>query len=195
MSMRLFICVTVMHLCVQCRTSMGSIPVLCDCDVRIQYVSIQIAVHCVNKQPEIVRKHCQKTSSQKKQECIPVWCLPSAAVAVYLGGGGVYPACVCLGGGVSVQGCVCLGGLSSQGGCLPREGCGVSQHPLRQTPPPPRGQNSWHTLLKILPCRNFVADGNKSHRMKEPLMMLRFWWFNHVWSNTPLILHSIVEYI
>ena len=27
--------------------------------------------------------------------------------------------------------------------------------------PPPRGQNSWHTLLKILPWPNFVAAGNK----------------------------------
>ena len=26
--------------------------------------------------------------------------------------------------------------------------------------PLPCGQNSWHTLLKILPCPNFVADGN-----------------------------------
>ena len=32
------------------------------------------------------------------------------------------------------------------------------------TPPrhacPPCGQNSWHMLLKILPCPNFVAGGN-----------------------------------
>ena len=35
-------------------------------------------------------------------------------------------------------------------------GC-VSQHALRQTPH--CGQNSWHTLVKILPCRNFAADG------------------------------------
>ena len=26
---------------------------------------------------------------------------------------------------------------------------------------PPHEQNSWHTLLKILPCPNFVAGGNK----------------------------------
>ena len=25
---------------------------------------------------------------------------------------------------------------------------------------PPHGQNCWHTLLKILPCPNFVAGGN-----------------------------------
>ena len=39
----------------------------------------------------------------------------------------------------------------------PGRGEGVSQHALRQTPsarrpPLPCGQNSWHTLLKILPC-------------------------------------------
>ena len=77
-----------------------------------------------------------------KQESIPVGCVPSAAVAVRVG---------CLPGGG-----VCPG----QGG-LPRGICpgDVSQHALRQTPPP------WTEFLthavKILPCRNFVADGNK----------------------------------
>ena len=38
--------------------------------------------------------------------------------------------------------------------------------PLPHMPPtamhtPPRGQNSWHTRLKILPCPNIVAGGNK----------------------------------
>ena len=28
--------------------------------------------------------------------------------------------------------------------------------------PHPCGQNKWHTLLKILPCRNFVAGGNNT---------------------------------
>ena len=28
-------------------------------------------------------------------------------------------------------------------------------------PPPPPEQNSWHTLLKILPCPNFVAGSKK----------------------------------
>ena len=31
---------------------------------------------------------------------------------------------------------------------------------------PPCGQNSWHTLLKILPCPNFVACGNE-HRFRQ----------------------------
>ena len=42
----------------------------------------------------------------------------------------------CLPTGVSVQG----------GGCLPDTPC---------------KQNDWQTPVKILPCRNFVADGNK----------------------------------
>ena len=35
------------------------------------------------------------------------------------------------------------------------------QRPARHAgiPPPPHGQNSWHTLLKILPCPNFVVGG------------------------------------
>ena len=47
---------------------------------------------------------------------------------------------------------LCSGGVPASGG-------GVSQHALRQTTP--CGQNSWHTLLKILPCLNFVAGGNE----------------------------------
>ena len=57
-------------------------------------------------------------------------------------------------------GCVPSVAVAVGGGGLPGGVC-VSQHALGQTPPPPRGQNSWHTLVKILPCRNYVADGNK----------------------------------
>ena len=49
-----------------------------------------------------------------------------------------------------------LGGVCP-GGCLPG-GVYPSMHWSRN---PSRGQNSWHTLLKILPCRNFVAHDNK----------------------------------
>ena len=66
-----------------------------------------------------------------QQECIPVGCVPPA-LCPYL------PACTA------------PVGVSASGG---------SQHAMEQTPPP-RGQNSWHTLLKILPCPNFVAGGN-----------------------------------
>ena len=54
--------------------------------------------------------------TQQKQECIPVGCVPSTAVAV---------GWVCLGGGVCLPKavCVCLGGVSALGvsawGCLP----------------------------------------------------------------------------
>ena len=41
---------------------------------------------------------------------------------------------------------------------------GVFQHAMGQTAPPCE-QNSWHTLLKILPCPNFVAGGNKTFRV------------------------------
>ena len=62
---------------------------------------------------------------------------------------------------------VCPGGVSAQRGCLPRA-C-VSQHALgRGVSAPvhaaiqtrPRGQNSWHTLVKTLPFCNYVKDGN-----------------------------------
>ena len=35
-----------------------------------------------------------------------------------------------------------------------------SGHPSPLPCTPPRGQNYWHTLVKTLPCRNFVAGGN-----------------------------------
>ena len=50
----------------------------------------------------------------------------------------------------------------------PCHACSTAMYaPLPHTHPPPChawspcGQNSWHTLLKILPCPNFVAGGNK----------------------------------
>ena len=82
--------------------------------------------------------------------------------------GGMYPS-MHWAGGVSQHalGRGCIPACTGQGGVYPKGvsshrdvcpgGC-VSQHALRQTPPP-RGQNSWHTPVKILPCRNFVADG------------------------------------
>ena len=72
-----------------------------------------------------------------------VVCVPSAAVAV------------CLGGGVWQGGCLpgwqCLPGRCLTRGCLPM---GVS---VRGVYPPSRGQNSWHMLVKTVPFRNFVC--------------------------------------
>ena len=49
-------------------------------------------------------------------------------------------------------------GVSAPGGSAPAlGGGGVSQHALRQTPPPV----DRHTLVKILPWPNFVAAGNE----------------------------------
>ena len=102
----------------------------------------------------------------KKQECIPVGCVPSAAVAVSRGGGLFRGGCGCVsapwGGvcsrGVSSGGCllpgVCLllgvsapGGVCSQGGvcsggCLLQGmsalgGCGIPAWTEADTPPPP----------------------------------------------------------
>ena len=91
-------------------------------------------------------------------------CLPGGGC---LPGWGCLPRGGCLPGGVSIQGGVCLGGCMPRGvsawGCLSRGVC-VSQHALGQAPPPPpalRGQNSWHTLVKSLSLRNYVADGDK----------------------------------
>ena len=57
------------------------------------------------------------------------------------------PGGVCLGGGGAWSRGICSRGVSALGGGV------VSQHALRQTPP--CIQNSWHTLMKILPCPKF----------------------------------------
>ena len=64
---------------------------------------------------------------------------------VHSRGWGLLPEGVCSGG------CL-LQGVSAPGGCIPA--CTEAD-----TLPPPRGQNSWHTLVKILPWPNFVAAG------------------------------------
>ena len=47
-------------------------------------------------------------------------------------------------------------------------------HPPAMHAPPHCGQNSWHTLLKILPCPNFVAGGKKHlHRQIGERQMLK----------------------
>ena len=77
-------------------------------------------------------------------------------------GGGVH-----LVGGVPTQGVYLLGGYLPRGvytcqGGVPAGGCtfpgGVSQYALRQTP---LLWTEWQIGVKTLPCRNFVADGNK----------------------------------
>ena len=74
-----------------------------------------------------VRPYFCRVKTSVQQECIPVGYVPSAAVAVSRGGGGVCPGVVsvqgreCLLRGVSIQG-VTAQGVSAQGGCLPR-GC------------------------------------------------------------------------
>ena len=66
-----------------------------------------------------------------KQECIPVGCVPSAAVAV------------CWGGGVSAQWGVCLEGGVCPGGCLPR---GVS---VRGCMPRAGGVSTWGVSAQV----------------------------------------------
>ena len=89
-----------------------------------------------------------------KQECIPVGCVPSAAVAVCWG--------------VSARGVSTHGGVSAQGGCLPRGRVYPCMHWGRHNPPP--RQNSWHMLVKVLPCSNFVANGNQRHYKTDQML-------------------------
>ena len=93
--------------------------------------------------------------------CLPRGCLPGEGVSAQ--------GRVCLPRRVSAYGGVCPGGVFAQGGvCL-----GVSgRHP-------PCEQNDWQTGVKTLPCRNFVAGGNKI----EAYWKLR--------TRTPLMLRSI----
>ena len=58
----------------------------------------------------------------------------------------------------------CAGGGLLRG--VPASGHGG--YPSMQWGRPPCEQNSWHTLLKILPCPHFVAGGNKRKRSPPP---------------------------
>ena len=98
-----------------------------------RYVMIQRDGRCKNNSPKYILVK-MLFSDKRKQECIPVGCVPSRCSNRLLGGG-----CpprgrvcvsakwgVCLGGvyegGVSAQGGVCKGSVSA-GGYLPRVGC------------------------------------------------------------------------
>ena len=70
-----------------------------------------------------------------QQKCIPAGCIPPA----HWPWGSVPTRGVYMHGRYLPRGCTCPG-----------------EHTYRYTP---CGQNSWHTLLKILPCPNFVAGG------------------------------------
>ena len=76
--------------------------------------------------------------------------------SMHCAGGGVPPP-----EGVPAWGVYLPRGLYLPGGYLPRGNCpGGCTCPGYLPRYSPRGQNSWHTLLKILPCPNFIADGN-----------------------------------
>ena len=90
-----------------------------------------------------------------KQECIPVGCVPSAAVTA---GGGV----VCR-GGVSAQGVSARGWVSARG-CLPG---GISQHALRQTPSSPADRMTdrcKNITLPQLHCGRLKPQSRESYK-------------------------------
>ena len=95
----------------------------------------------------------------QRQECIPVGCVPPAAIAIFPA---THTPCH-----------TCSPAMHA-----PHHTCPLPCMPLPCTPPamhmpppcmpiplpcmPPHcGQNSWHTLVKTLPCRNFGA-GSKN---------------------------------
>ena len=130
-----------------------------------------------------------------KQECIPVGCVPSTAVAV---SGGVFPGVlprgVCLGG-------VCLGGCMPKGVCLSMGVCllmGMSawecapsgsrgRHPLDPEADTPRTE--WQTLMKTLPSTNTIADGKIIH----PTLLTEIQQSNHQHRQTVYLfnIHNI----
>ena len=109
----------------------------------------------------VVGKSGSRGGTPTKQECIPVGCVPSSAVAVSRGGGGVVcsrEGCLLRGGcllpggclllgvsapggsaprGVSAPGGACLlpGGICTQGVSAPGGGCGISACTGEDTPP------------------------------------------------------------
>ena len=99
--------------------------------------------------------HCLKQAIPLNKHLLLSRRPPHNVQCNFKGRGGCLPkgGDVCL-GGVSLPGGVCLGGIIFSQACVKNSvnggggGClGDVQHP------PPRGQNSWHTLVKTLPFR------------------------------------------
>ena len=77
------------------------------------------------------------------------------------------------------RGGVCPGGVSAQEGCVcPGCVCVCPSMLWGKPPPPPRGQNSWHTLVKILRCgrqkfqRLHMSDFAYGCKMRYPLNLV-----------------------
>ena len=100
------------------------------------------SVHLANK-TSAKRLH---SSRMRTARALTVWggCLLPGGVCFQEGGCLLLGGCVCFLGGLSAPRGRCLlpGGVSAPGGCLLPH---THTHPSC-------GQNSWHTLLKILPC-------------------------------------------
>ena len=118
--------------------------------------------------PAPIPHHSQASQCIPIQVCIQVGCVPPACTAsgewgVCWGGGisrgsgvsapgGVFWGVGCAPGGGVLFGGGVDGSASRTGGCIPA--CNGADAPHCE-------QNCWHKLLKILPCPNFVAGGNK----------------------------------
>ena len=84
----------------------------------------------------------------------------------------ISPSMNCSQGGLPAGGCTCWGVYLL--GVVPARGCTCWGCTCPGTPHPPSEQNSWHTLLKILPCPNFVAGGNNNNPHKPASGILPF---------------------
>ena len=112
-----------------------------------------------------------------QQECIPVGCVPSTAMAVF--GRGCLPTGVFARGRVSARGWL-------PGGCLPGEGVSARHRPL---------WTEWQTGVKTLPCRNYVADGNEEITLPVKLIPHRFqsYWSLYSWIGDKHTLSWVFE--
>ena len=110
----------------------------------------------------------------KIQDCIPVGCIPHTRwpyLPACTAQGGTWSGGTALGGAWS-GGCLLRGAWSGgvpclsggvpgpwgRGGCLVPGGCGIQACTEAD---PPREWNSWHTLLKILPCPKLLLRAVK----------------------------------
>ena len=130
----------------------------------------------ISNSKSILHRLDSVTKIENLQECIPVGCVPSAAVAAR--GEGVWRGIVCLGDwsaqGDLCQGVICLGGVCPRG-CLPMGECvclgGVC---LTQGVCLPRGciplLTEWQTHVKTLLCHNYVVDGKNDRSVKTLIL-------------------------
>ena len=136
-------------------------------------------------------RNMKNTGSQNidytcKQEYIPVGCVPPAAIAIFPA---MHAPCHTCPSAMHDPCHACQPATHTPAMHAPCHACPHHAWPPAMHAPPhhaclpatlaPCGQNSWHTLLKILSCSNFVAAGNYSTNIYSHGFYMVWYWISN----------------